>query len=186
MSETSLGEESPLPPIPGERELSGAVFNARLLRLAEDVLARARSNNIRVATAESCTGGLIAGLLTEIAGSSDVFERGFITYSNGAKIALLGVPETFIAESGEVSEPVARRMAEGAVACSQAQAAVAVTGIAGPGGGTTEKPVGLVHIAAARNGAETRHEKHLFGDIGRGPIRIASVEAALLLLLRLI
>jgi len=150
------------------------------------VLSRARALNLRVATAESCTGGLIGALLTEIPGSSDVFERGFITYSNRAKTEMLGVPDKLIAGEGAVSEFVARRMAEGAVRLSHAQAAVAVTGIAGPGGGTSDKPVGLVHIAAAHEGAETLHEKHLFSDIGRGPIRSESVEAALRLLLQLL
>ncbi|HEX4160752.1 MAG TPA: CinA family protein [Rhizomicrobium sp.] len=142
--------------------------------------------DLRIATAESCTGGLIGALLTEIPGSSDVFERGFITYSNAAKTGMLGVPNELIGEWGAVSEPIARRMAEGALEHSSAQIAVAVTGIAGPGGGTAEKPVGLVHIAAARKGAGTLHEKHLFGDIGRSPIRMATVEAALKLLLRLL
>jgi nicotinamide-nucleotide amidase len=162
------------------------IFSLRLLQLAGQVLDRARALNLRIATAESCTGGLIGALLTEIPGSSDVFERGFITYSNRAKIELLGVPEELIDERGSISEPVARRMAEGAVRFSRAKAAISVTGVAGPGGGTHEKPVGLVHIGAAREGAETLHVKHLFGDIGRGPIRSASVEAALRLLLRLL
>jgi nicotinamide-nucleotide amidase len=163
-----------------------SIFRAHQIQLGEQTLSRARANNIRIATAESCTGGLIGALLTEIPGSSDVFECGFITYSNRAKTEMLGVPAELIAEWGAVSEPVARRMAEGAVAHSRAQAAVAVTGVAGPGGGTAEKPVGLVHIAAARKNLETRHEKHLFGEIGRGPIRMASVEAALKLLLQLL
>ncbi|HTT85711.1 MAG TPA: CinA family protein [Rhizomicrobium sp.] len=162
-----------------------SAFSSHQLKLAEQVLAQGRTKNLRVATAESCTGGLISALLTEIPGSSDVLERGFVTYSNRAKIELLGVPEDLIARVGAVSEPVARRMAEGAAEFSWAEAAVAVTGIAGPDGGSAEKPVGLVHIAAARRGAATLHEKHLFGDIGRGEIRMASVEAALLLLLRL-
>jgi nicotinamide-nucleotide amidase len=150
------------------------------------VLARARTEGLRVAAAESCTGGLIGALLTEIPGSSDIFERGFITYSDAAKTELLGVPEELIRSCGAVSEAVARSMAEGALEHSPVQVAVAVTGIAGPGGGTTGKPVGLVYIAAARKGAETLHEKHQFGHIGRGPIRMASVEAALLLLLQLL
>ncbi len=162
------------------------VFDARLLDLAAQALDRARGHEIRIATAESCTGGLIAALLTEIPGSSDAFDRGFVTYSNAAKTDMLGVPAELIITFGAVSEPVARRMAEGAVEHSQAEAAVAVTGIAGPGGGTAEKPVGLVHIAAARKDASTLHEKHLFGDMGRSAIRMASVEAALLLLLRLL
>ncbi|HLY06447.1 MAG TPA: CinA family protein, partial [Rhizomicrobium sp.] len=160
------------------------MFNSDLL-LAEEVLDKARAQKVRVATAESCTGGLVAGLLTEIPGSSDVFERGFVTYSNAAKTELLGVSEALIAAHGAVSEPVARAMAEGAIRHSGAQMAVAVTGVAGPGGGSAEKPVGLVHIAAARDGRATLHEHHLFGDIGRHEIRIASVQAALRLLLRL-
>lgn len=136
--------------------------------------------------AESCTGGLITGLLTEIPGSSDALERGFVTYSNASKIEMLGVSEALIRDHGAVSEPVARAMAEGAVRRSAAQLAVAVTGVAGPGGGSEEKPVGLVHIAAAREGRATSHERHLFGDIGRHEIRMASVQTALELLLRLL
>src|SRR5580698_10606896 len=109
-----------------------------------------------LATAESCTGGLIAGALTEIAGSSDVVERGFVTYSNAAKTELLGVPAALIDTEGAVSEPVARRMAEGALAHSAADLAVSVTGIAGPGGGTDKKPVGLVWFGLARRGTATR------------------------------
>jgi nicotinamide-nucleotide amidase len=163
-----------------------SAFSSRHLQLAEQLLERARANKVLLATAESCTGGLIAALLTEIPGSSDVFERGFVTYSNCAKVDLLRIPEELITELGAVSEPVARRMAEGAIELSRAQAAVAVTGIAGPGGGTADKPVGLVHIAAARKGAETLHERRVFGDVGRSAIRMASVEAALGLLLRLL
>jgi nicotinamide-nucleotide amidase len=162
------------------------MFSDKQIRLAEEVLKRARAKGLRIATAESCTGGLVAALLTEIPGSSDVFERGFVTYSNEAKIEMLGVPQELLAEFGAVSEPVAGRMAEGALERSAAQLAVAVTGIAGPGGGSALKPVGLVHFAAAREGADTLHEEHRFGDIGRSAIRLASVEAALLLLLRLL
>jgi nicotinamide-nucleotide amidase len=160
------------------------MFSRAFLQVAEEVLARARASGLRIATAESCTGGLIAALLTEIPGSSDVLERGFVTYSNSAKTEMLGVPEDLLVRDGAVSETVARRMAEGAVQYSPAQVAVAVTGIAGPGGGTPQKPVGLVHIAAARDGLGTLHERHLFGDRGRTAIRMASVEAALRLLLR--
>jgi nicotinamide-nucleotide amidase len=163
-----------------------SAFTTPQLNLAENVLARARAKGLHIVTAESCTGGLIAALLTEIPGSSEVFERGLVTYSNAAKIELLGVPEELITKHGAVSESVARRMAEGAVKQTGAQAAVAVTGIAGPDGGTTEKPVGLVHIAATRMGAQTLHEKHLFGDIGRERIRMASVDASLLLLRHLL
>ncbi len=161
------------------------MFESSHLRLAEVVLAEARTRKLRIATAESCTGGLIAALLTEIAGASDVFERGFVVYSNRAKSDLLGVPGDLIADQGAVSEAVARAMAEGAVENSHAHMAVAVTGVAGPGGGTALKPVGLVHIAAAREGRSILHEAHRFGDIGRSRIRLASVEAALGLLQRL-
>jgi nicotinamide-nucleotide amidase len=161
------------------------MFSAPLLRLAEVVLMEAREKKLRIATAESCTGGLIGGLLTEIPGSSDVVERGFIVYSNRAKSDMLDVPGDMIADMGAVSEAVARAMAEGAVANSNAHMAVAVTGVAGPGGCTPLKPVGLVQIAAARENRSILHEAHRFGDIGRGEIRMKTVEAALLLLQRL-
>jgi nicotinamide-nucleotide amidase len=157
------------------------MFAPAHLAQATAVLAKARAKGLKIATAESCTGGLIAGLLTEIAGSSDVFERGFVTYSNDAKMQLLGVPESLLAAHGAVSAPVARAMAEGALRRSCAQVAVAVTGIAGPGGGSADKPVGLVHIAAARDG-EVRSEERRFGDPGRGQVRLKTVEAALRLL----
>lgn len=162
------------------------MFDSELLKLAEIVLDKARAQRLRIAAAESCTGGLVAGLLTEIAGASDVFERGFVVYSNEAKTQMLGVPADVIASHGAVSEAVARAMAEGAIRHSTAQLAIAVTGIAGPSGGSPEKPVGLVHIAAAREGRTTLHERHLFGDIGRRDIRVASVHAALQLLLGLL
>src|ERR1700690_4145158 len=162
------------------------MFPSHLLRLAEIVLMEAREQKLRIATAESCTGGLIGGLLTEIPGSSDVFDRGFIVYSNRAKSDLLGVPGDLIADMGAVSEAVARAMAEGAVENSNAHLAVSVTGIAGPGGGTAMKPVGLVHIAAYRENRSILHEAHRFGDIGRGEVRMRSVKAALLLLQRLL
>jgi len=162
------------------------MFSSPLLRLAEVVLADARAKKLRITTAESCTGGLIGALLTEIPGSSDVFERGFISYSNRAKQDMLGVPGDLIADMGAVSEAVARAMAEGAVANSHAHMAVAVTGIAGPGGGTAMKPVGLVHMAACREGRSIIHEAHRFGDIGRSEVRIKTAEAALNMLHRLI
>ena len=162
------------------------MFSSSLIQLAELVLDDARRQKLRIATAESCTGGLIGGLLTEIPGSSDVFERGFIVYTGRAKQDMLGVPGDLIADMGEVSEAVARMMAEGAVENSNAQLAVAVTGIAGPGGGTAMKPVGLVHIAAAREGRSILHEAHRFGDIGRTEVRLKTCEAALSLLHRLI
>jgi nicotinamide-nucleotide amidase len=162
------------------------LFPSPLLRLAEVVLADARIAKLRIATAESCTGGLIMGLLTEIPGSSAVVDRGFVVYTNRSKQDLLNVPGDLIADMGEVSEAVARMMAEGAVENSNAQLAVAVTGVAGPGGGTTMKPVGLVHVAAAREGRSILHEEHRFGDIGRTEIRLKTCEAALSLLHRLI
>jgi nicotinamide-nucleotide amidase len=158
------------------------MFPSPLLRLAEVVLADAREKKLRIATAESCTGGLVAGVLTEIPGSSDVLERGFVVYSNRAKEDMLGVPGDLIADQGAVSEAVARAMAEGAVANSNAHIAVSITGVAGPGGGTKLKPVGLVHFAAAREGRSILHEAHRFGDIGRTEIRVKSVEVALTLL----
>lgn len=135
----------------------------------------------RITTAESCTGGLLSGLLTAIAGSSAVVERGFVTYSNAAKSEMLGVPEAVLAAHGAVSEKTARAMAEGALAHSRAETAVAITGIAGPGGGSPEKPVGLVHLAlATRSG--THHLERRYGDRGRTEIRRHAVEDALGLL----
>ena len=153
--------------------------------LAQQVLERCRARNLMLATAESCTGGMIAAALTEIAGSSDVVERGFVTYSNEAKTELLGVPAETIRAHGAVSEPVARAMAEGALAHSPASVAISCTGIAGPGGGTRDKPIGLVHFAAARKRQTTLHEECRFGDIGRDKVRMKSVEAALKLLLQI-
>jgi nicotinamide-nucleotide amidase len=158
------------------------MFDAALLAGAEKLLAEARAKGLKIVTAESCTGGLVAGLLTEIAGSSDVFERGFVTYSNLAKQDLLGVPAAMIRQHGAVSEAVARAMAEGAIRNSVAQLAIAITGVAGPGGGTDEKPVGLVHITAARAGEATLHRECRFGDIGRSEVRLASVETAIAML----
>jgi len=149
---------------------------------AKELLDACRQSGLHIATAESCTGGLIAALLTEIAGSSDVFERGFVTYSNAAKTEMLGVPAAMIEAHGAVSEPVARAMAEGALAHSAADIAIAVTGVAGPGGGSPEKPVGLVHLAVARRGTPTEHRRCEFGDIGRNGVRAATVDVALLML----
>jgi nicotinamide-nucleotide amidase len=160
------------------------MFSDELLAAAEGLLAAARAKGLTIATAESCTGGLIAGLLTEIPGSSDVLDRGFVTYSDAAKKEMLGVPHEFLAMHGAVSQAVAAAMAEGVLDHSWAQLAVAVTGIAGPGGGSAEKPVGLVFIAAMREGGTAVVERHLFGDIGREQVRLATVEAALKLLKR--
>jgi len=162
------------------------IFSDDLVQITTGLLAAAREKNIKIAAAESCTGGLIAALLTEIAGSSDVFDRGFVTYSNQAKEEMLGVPGAMIREHGAVSESVARAMAEGAIRQSRAQLAVAVTGIAGPGGGTDEKPVGLVHIAAVRAGEATLHRECRFGDIGRAEVRRATVKVALEMLVSLV
>ena len=157
------------------------MLEADLLRAAEAVLAACRAAGIKVATAESCTGGLIAAALTAIAGSSDVVDRGFVTYSNAAKTEMLGVPAALIAAEGAVSEPVARAMAEGALRHSAAALAVSVTGIAGPGGGSADKPVGLVWFACARRGGAVRTLRHVFpGD--RTDVRRASVAQALRLL----
>lgn len=158
-------------------------FNAEILDAARAVLAAARPSGEMIATAESCTGGLVAGALTEIPGSSEVMDRGFITYADAAKTGVLGVDPKLIESHGAVSEPVARAMAEGALAHSDAHAAVAVTGIAGPGGGTADKPVGLVWFATARAG-RTHAEVRRFGDIGRGRVRMEAVRVALALLLR--
>jgi nicotinamide-nucleotide amidase len=141
-----------------------------------------REKGLKIATAESCTGGLVAALLTEISGSSAVVERGFVTYSNEAKIELIGVPAELIAAHGAVSEPVARAMAEGALAHSRADVAVGITGVAGPSGGTATKPVGLVHFGLARKGAGTIHLERRYGDLGRENVRRRAVEDALDLL----
>lgn len=157
-------------------------MDKELVDAAAALLERCRAAGLKLATAESCTGGLIAAFLTEVPGSSDVVERGFITYSNTAKSEQLGVPVALIAREGAVSEAVVRAMAEGALARSSADIAVAVSGVAGPGGGSAEKPVGLVHIAAARKGGETVHKRCDYGDIGRGPVREKSVADALALM----
>ena len=159
------------------------IVEPSLLQLAGDVLRLCREQGLRLATAESCTGGLIAGCLTAVAGSSTVFDRGFVTYSNVAKTAELGVAAELLARHGAVDEAVARAMAEGALDAAGVDITVAVTGIAGPDGGSPGKPVGLVHFAAARTGADTLHERQVFpGD--RQQVRAATVEAALRLLAR--
>ncbi len=150
-----------------------------MIYAVEKLLEECRSKGHRLASAESCTGGLIAAALTEIAGASDVFDRGFVTYSNQAKSEMLGVPKDLIAQEGAVSEFVARHMAEGALNHSDADIAVAVTGIAGPDGGSDDKPIGLVHIAVARAGQATRHERCLFKPKSRKNIRRKTVIHAL-------
>ena len=161
------------------------MIDAETHALAVRVLDAYRARKWTLATAESCTGGLVAGALTEIAGSSDVVDRGFITYSNEAKAEMLGVPEATLAEYGAVSRPTAEAMAKGVLTRSSVDAAVAITGIAGPGGGSTDKPVGLVHFgAAARDGRVIQREKR-YGDIGRSEVRRLSVLEALDMLLTL-
>jgi nicotinamide-nucleotide amidase len=155
------------------------MFPPDLMARAAAILERCRVSGLKIATAESCTGGLVAGLLTEIPGSSAVVERGFVVYSNEAKEDLLDVPAATIRTHGAVSEATARAMAEGALRASLANIAVSVTGVAGPDGGTAEKPVGLVWFACARAGAATAAREERFGDIGRGEVRLASVGVAL-------
>lgn len=149
---------------------------------ATRVLELCRARGLRVATAESCTGGLVAAALTEIAGSSDVVDCGFVTYSNQAKEKMLGVPAMTLTRYGAVSAETASAMAAGALANSQADLAVAITGIAGPGGGSEEKPVGLVHFAAASRDGRHLQRRRLFGKIGRRAVRERSVTEALELL----
>ncbi|MEM1046015.1 MAG: CinA family protein [Pseudomonadota bacterium] len=158
-------------------------LRARIRSLSQDVVRRYTEAGRTVATAESCTGGLIAGALTDISGSSAVVDRGFVTYSNEAKADMLGVPAALITRHGAVSEPVARAMAEGALSRAGTGAAVAVTGIAGPGGGSAEKPVGLVHFAVAGADKPTRHTHYVFADQDRDGVRLATVETALKMLL---
>ncbi|MCB1519820.1 MAG: CinA family protein [Hyphomicrobiaceae bacterium] len=161
-------------------------FPESLLAEAAQVLEDCRARGLKLVTAESCTGGLIAGLLTEIAGSSDVLDRGYVTYSNAAKTECLGVPAAMIDSHGAVSRQVAAAMAEGALKQSHADIAIAVTGIAGPGGGTAQKPVGLVHLAVHRRGHVTRHHEYRFGDIGRTAVRMATIREALAVLAPLV
>lgn len=158
------------------------MFPADIINLAEAVVAASRRSGLMVATAESCTGGLVAGAITAVPGSSDALDRGFVTYSNAAKASMLGVAPDLIDRHGAVSEAVARAMAQGAVAMSGAEVSVAVSGVAGPGGGSIEKPVGLVHFAAS-GPQGTIHQLRQFGEIGRDAVRTASVRVALEMLL---
>jgi nicotinamide-nucleotide amidase len=162
------------------------MFDDELVAAAARVLDECRARGFKLVTAESCTGGLIAACLTEIPGSSDVVDRAFVTYSNPAKAQTLGVPAALIAGQGAVSEEVARAMAAGALERSGSDLAVACTGIAGPGGGSGGKPVGLVHIAAARAGGAALHRRHEFGDLGRSEVRRRTVAAALALVAELL
>jgi len=157
------------------------IYPEILIIMTEDLIAVCREKKIKLAVAESCTGGLVAGCITSVSGSSDIFDRGFVTYSNQAKIEMLGVPESTLEKFGAVSEETAIAMAEGAIKKSGGGLALSITGIAGPGGGSEDKPVGLVHIAVARTGMEVRSERHVFkGD--RNRVRVQAVESGLKLL----
>jgi nicotinamide-nucleotide amidase len=155
------------------------MFSLEIETLARLVIDDARERNLRLVTAESCTGGLVAGAICSIAGASDVFERGFVSYSNRAKQELLGVAGDLIADLGAVSEPVVRMMAEGALEHSHAHVAVAITGVAGPGGGTPLKPVGTVHFATARANHSVHHRMEQFDLDERWDIQMAAVQTAL-------
>ena len=157
-------------------------MDPELIERARALLDLCRAKKLRIAAAESCTGGLVAATFTEIAGSSDVFERGFVTYSNEAKQTMLGVPAATLTSHGAVSRETAEAMAKGALAQAPVELAVSITGIAGPGGAVAGKPVGLVHFAAAaRSGALVQRERR-YGDIGRAQVRHASVIEALAML----
>jgi nicotinamide-nucleotide amidase len=158
------------------------MIDDRLRAAAVAVLHICRERKLWVATAESCTGGLVAGCLTEIPGSSDVVDRGFVTYSNDAKQEMLGVPADILREHGAVSRPTAEAMAQGAITHSRAGLAVSITGVAGPGGGTPAKPVGLVHFGGATRDGRLMHREQRYGDIGRSEIRRLAVLEALDLL----
>jgi nicotinamide-nucleotide amidase len=157
-------------------------MDAEIVALAKRVIERCIAGKLTIATAESCTGGLVAGALTEIAGSSAAVLCGFVTYSNEAKQAMLGVPEQTLKDHGAVSRDTAEAMAQGALAHSAADISVAITGIAGPGGGSPAKPVGLVHFGAARRGGKVIAREERFGDIGRSEVRRRAVLVALAML----
>lgn len=158
------------------------MFPDDIQTMARRVVETAAARGLTVATAESCTGGLVAAALTAVAGSSAVLDRGFVTYSNAAKTGMLGVDAALIQTSGAVSEAVARAMADGALSRSEAGVSVSITGIAGPGGGSADKPVGLVHFAASGPSGQI-HVERRFGDPGREAVRLESVRTALRLLL---
>lgn len=150
-----------------------------ILPLAHEIIALCTEKNVMIATAESCTGGLVAGAITEVPGASQVLERGFVTYSDQAKIEMLGVLPITLRQYGAVSKDVALEMAHGAMSRSEAGISVSVTGIAGPGGGTTGKPVGLVHFGGRHYKGAMIHREMNFGDIGRHAVRMAAVAVAL-------
>jgi nicotinamide-nucleotide amidase len=162
--------------------MEGLISEQELKAAARTLLDLCRGSKLTIAAAESCTGGLVAATLTEIPGSSDVFDRGFVTYSNDAKHAMLGVPLDVLAKFGAVSRESAEAMARGALAHSPADLAVAITGIAGPGGALPGKPVGLVHFAVAARDGRLNHAERQFGDSGRAEVRRASVAQALAML----
>jgi nicotinamide-nucleotide amidase len=157
-------------------------MNAETVAAAKRVIELCIANKLTIVTAESCTGGLVAGALTEIAGSSAAVLCGFVTYSNEAKQAMIGVPEQTLKDHGAVSRETAQAMAEGALAHSTADISVAITGIAGPGGGSATKPVGLVHFGASRRGGKTVTREERFGDLGRSEVRRRAVLVALSML----
>ena len=155
------------------------MFSLEIDTLARLVIDDAREKSLRIVTAESCTGGLVAAALCSISGASDVFERGFVAYTNRATQEMLGISGDLIADLGAVSEPIARMMAEGAVENSHAHLSVAITGVAGPGGGTPLKPVGTVHFATARTNHSVQHRMEMFDLDSRWEIQMASVQVAL-------
>lgn len=161
------------------------MFDREILALAQEVVSLCTEKNVMVATAESCTGGLVAGAITEIPGSSQVLERGFVTYSDQAKTEMLGVMPITLKQYGAVSKDTALEMAHGALARSEAGISVSITGIAGPSGGSTGKPVGLVHFGGRHYKGRMIHREMNFGEIGRDQIRLASVEVALEMIIEL-
>ena len=162
-----------------------SLFPADITSTAASIVRDFTAAGRMLSTAESCTGGLIAGALTEISGSSAVVDRGFVTYTNAAKMQMLGVQEETLLRFGAVSEETARQMVHGALFRSRADLAIAVTGIAGPGGGSPEKPVGLVHLAAKSRSGKLIHRKMLYGDIGRTEVRLATIRTALQMLIEI-
>lgn len=162
-----------------------SLFPADIDSLAQRIISALTESGQMVSTAESCTGGLIAGALTEIPGSSAVVDRGFVTYTNEAKAAMLGVQVATLDHFGAVSEETALQMAHGALFRSRAAFSVAVTGVAGPGGGTELKPVGLVHLAAKSRDGAVLHREMRYGDIGRDCVRLATVKTALDMILEI-
>jgi nicotinamide-nucleotide amidase len=162
----------------GFADYEKTMFSQAILRQAQQIVATATERGLMVATAESCTGGLVAAAITAVPGSSSALDRGFVTYSNEAKMQMLGVTETILTTHGAVSEATARAMASGAVTHSRAAVSVSVTGVAGPGGGSDDKPVGLVHFAASGPGGMI-HRVERFGDIGRDTVRLTSLSVAL-------